>query len=469
MAEHVSEESSIDQMADTYAANVMPEQGIESPAGEKRKIGLIQGPWRERLDFVTRMMRELSSQTDPQEMVQTYARRMREVSPSDGTISLSRRGLQRPRVRITRSHTWEKDVDPWKARDRTFLDGGILSDLIWNNEATIIDDLQVNPNDPSEPYLRGMKSLSAIPLYDQGEALNMVVMLCRGRAGFDEEALPERVWMGNLFGRATHNLVLSAELATAYEAVDRELKIVADMQRSLLPRQFPEVAGLKIASHYQTSRRAGGDYYDFFELPNGQWGILIADVSGHGTPAAVIMAVTHSIAHAHHGPPAPPSRLMQHINQHLTERYTNGTGTFVTAFYGVYDPVLRQLTYSCAGHCPPRVKRARANDSADQPAALESLDGALALPLGIDGNEIYIEATATFQPGDALILYTDGITEARGLASNELFGTDRLDDVLRSCTCNGDEVIRKTLAAVDAFTEHALPIDDQTLLVANIN
>ena len=87
------------------------------------------------------------------------------------------------------------------------------------------------------------------------------------------------VWMSNLFGRATHNLVLAEELKAAYEIVDRELKIVADIQRSLLPSPLPKIPTLGLAAHYQTSQWAGGDYYDFFPLPDGHWGILIADVS----------------------------------------------------------------------------------------------------------------------------------------------------------------------------------------------
>src|SRR6185369_10191873 len=123
---------------------------------------------------------------------------------------------------------------------------------------------------------------------------------------FNPDQFPEFVWMGNLFGRATHNLVLSDELRSAYNTVDREMQIVADIQRSLLPETLPKIPTLDLAAYYQTSRRAGGDYYDFFPLPDGRWGILIADVSGHGTPAAVIMAITHSIAHSFPGPPSSP-------------------------------------------------------------------------------------------------------------------------------------------------------------------
>src|SRR5204863_6200348 len=137
----------------------------------------------------------------------------------------------------------------------------------------------------------------------------------------------------------------------------RELKAVARIQRSLLPSTLPEIPGLDLASSYQTSARAGGDYYDFFRLPDNQWGILMADVSGHGTPAAVLMAVTHTIAHSYPGPAMPPGLLLAHVNRTLTERYTARMGAFVTAFYGVYDPATRTIAFSSAGHPPPRLKR----------------------------------------------------------------------------------------------------------------
>jgi sigma-B regulation protein RsbU (phosphoserine phosphatase) len=452
---HVARDCRLRRRALRSAAH-MPDSSPEP------RIGLLRGPWPKRLEFVMSMMREISRQNDAQSMVQTYGRRMREVLPSDGFVSLSRRELQRPLVRVTRSHLWGNDVNPWQARERVILDRGLLSDLIWTEDALVVEDFCLQPNDPGAPFLEGMRSLVAVPLFDRGAALNMFIALSRQPNGFAHDDLPERVWMSNLFGRATHNLVLSDELKRAYETVDRELKVVADLQRSLLPRQLPAIPTLELAAHYQTSRRAGGDYYDFFELPDGRWGILIADVSGHGTPAAVMMAVTHSIAHTHDGPPTPPSKLLAFINSHLTARYTNGTGSFVTAFYGIYDPENRTLTYACAGHCPPRLKR--------PDGALLSLDHALSLPLGIDGEERFFDHTETLRPGDALVLYTDGITEARkpGTDELEMFGLARLDRVLTDCACDPESIIRRTLLAVEAFSENSAPHDDITMLVAKV-
>src|SRR5437879_11759945 len=104
------------------------------------------------------------------------------------------------------------------------------------------------------------------------------------------------------------------------------MRTVAALQRSLLPDPLPKIPTMSVAAHYQTSHRAGGDYYDFFPLPGGKWGILIADVSGHGTPAAVLMAVTHTIAHTYPGPPPPPGQLPAPLTRTPAGRSRAGPG-----------------------------------------------------------------------------------------------------------------------------------------------
>src|SRR5262249_37588841 len=208
----------------------------------------------------------------------------------------------------------------------------------------------------------------------------------------------------------------------AYKVVDHQMRQVADIQRSLLPARLPDIPTMGLASHYETSQRAGGDYYDVFQLPAGLWGLLIADVSGHGTPAAVLMAITHSLVHTYCGPPLTPAQLLGYVNQHLCARYTAFSDTFVTAFYGIYDPADRTLTCASAGHTPPRLKRC-------QDGSLALLDAVRNLPLGVNPGEQYQEATHGLVPGDQLVLYTDGIIEAQG-PGGQMFGMDRLDRVL---------------------------------------
>jgi sigma-B regulation protein RsbU (phosphoserine phosphatase) len=408
-------------------------------------------------------MRAMSRQTDPQQMVREYGQRVRDLLDIDCSVSLSRRDLDRPSVLVTRSSLSElAGTNPWTQRNRLpVLPGGILSDLIWGDVPVVMNDVTVEPHDPGHPYLAGMRSLAAIPLYDQGRSLNMVVLARRTPFGFDERHLPEHVWMSNLFGRATHNLVLSQELGRAYDAVDRELATVAAIQRSLLPTTVPAIPTLDVAAHYQTSRRAGGDYYDFLPLPRGRWGILSADVSGHSTPAAVIMAIVHSIvAHAPVEIEDPPGRLLEFVNNRLVARYTGGTGTFVTAFYGIYDPADRTLTYASAGH-PAPVRRC-ASDG--QVAPLIAFAG---LPMGIDADERYVPSVARLAPGDALLIYTDGLTEARS-PTGAFFDTDGLSASLARATGTAADLMAAVLADVDRFTAGATPSDDRTLLAVRV-
>src|SRR5947207_5553469 len=214
--------------------------------------------WQKRLAVIVEMMREISRQTDPQAMVRTYGSRIRQLIPVDGAISLSRVGLASPKYRITRSTTWQETINPWKEKDRLpVLEGGLLAQLIYGDEPCLIDDVVVPANDPAGEYLAGHRSLAAVPLFDQGVALNMVVLLRKEPAAFTREQFPELVWVSNLFGRATSNLVLSADLQAAYSALDHELKVVADIQRSLLPAELPRIPTLDLAAFYQPSRRAG--------------------------------------------------------------------------------------------------------------------------------------------------------------------------------------------------------------------
>ena len=400
------------------------------------------GDWRQRLGQIVELVRDMSRHSDPQEMVRSYGEKVRVLLPTDGRLSLSRRGLATPQFRITRSTAWPGDVNPWKEKDRLpLLSGGLLAELIYSDQPRVIENLEVHPDDPAAPHLAGFGSLMAIPMFDQGVAINMVVLLQKAPHGFRNEELPELVWLSNLFGRATNNLVLSEDLQRANKALDREMRIVGDIQRSLLPARIPTIPTLDLATHYQPSQRAGGDYYDFFPLPGGQWGIFIADVSGHGTPAAVLMAVTHCIAHTNPGPAQPPCEVLQYLNHHLATLYTRQNENFITAFYGVYNPADRTMAFACAGHNPPRMKRC-------QDGSLIALDEANGWPLGIAADNVYSQCVVELQPGDQIVFYTDGITEASNPAG-ELFGVDRLDAALESCSLQASSLLESIGAALD--------------------
>lgn len=419
-------------------------------------------PWQEELDIIDRTMKAISGITDPDELVDVYWDGIGELIPVGDYVALSRRNVEPPHYLVTRSSRFTEHFNPWTQRDRLpRLAGGVLGEIIYAGRPVIIDDLpsRLAAADPGRFYLEGFQSLVALPQYDGGESLNVTAMLMPKGMEMDRAMIPLLHWQSGLFGRGTQNLVLRNQLGTALAALDCELQVVGEIQRSLLPERLPAIPGFELAAYYRTSARAGGDYYDFFPLPRGCWGVFIADVSGHGTPAAVLMAITHAIAHAQPGTHTPPGALLDYLNRRLTRSYTRG-GTFVTAFYAVLDPAERTLTYSSAGHNPPRLLRAD---------GVIALDQAASLPLGIVEDQAFTQARVPLEHGDELLLYTDGITEAMAPVPRgqppRLFGVEALDRILLDRATRGPEArIAGIRAAVEAFTANAPPLDDQTLI-----
>jgi len=420
-------------------------------------------PWKEELAIIDRAMRAISGVTDPEELVGVYWEHIGQLVPIKHYLALSRRYETPPHYVITRSSRFDRDINPWTQRHLLpRLSGGLLGDIAFANQPVFIDDLpdRLHRDDPAYTYLEGFQSLIALPQYDDGEALNVTMMLLPKGMEIDPAVIPVLHWQSGLFGRGTQNLVLRNQLAKALAKLDEELKVVGSIQRSLLPHDLPEIPNIELATFYQTSARAGGDYYDFFPLRDGKWGLFIADVAGHGTPAAVLMAITHALAHSQPQTHTPPDMLLAQLNNQLTRSYTQG-GTFVTAFYAVYDPATRQLTYSSAGHNAPRLRRTQ--------GIVEPLDERGGLPLGILEDQVYGQTRVCVCTGDLLLLYTDGITEAYGPQQQEggrdLFGTERLDEALLRCgECSASDCLEQIRRDVAAFTEDAPAADDQTLI-----
>jgi sigma-B regulation protein RsbU (phosphoserine phosphatase) len=416
-------------------------------------------PWQEELAIIDRTMKAISGVTDPEKLVSIYWEEIGDLIPYEDYLSVSRRNVEPPYFLITRSSRFTEHFNPWTQRDRLpRLSGGLVGEIAYANKPVIIDDLpaRLTRDDPAWFYLQGFQILVALPQYDGGEGLNVSMMLIPAGTDFDNSFVPTLHWQSGLFGRGTQNLVLRNQLTAALSALDRELQTVGQIQRALLPEHLPDIPGFELATYYMTSARAGGDYYDFFPLPGGRWGLFIADVSGHGTPAAVLMAITHALAHARPGTHTPPRELLKFLNDHLVRSYTRN-GTFVTAFYAVLDPAARTLVYAAGGHNPPRL--ARGNH-------VIPLDEAGAYPLGIVPIQSFDESTLTLQSGDLLLLYTDGITEAMAPGvSHDEFGVERLDAILRASEKgSAAECLHRIRTNLAAFTANAAPADDQTLV-----
>ncbi len=408
----------------------------------------------ERLREYFELVRILSEQTSPHELLMAYRSRSRFVVPYDVVVSLSRRGLSDGRVRITRSNVWDDEINPWKAPHRLpIVDRGLIPQLMDAGRPVKIDHLELSPDDPLAPYAGGMSSLVASPIFHQGLPLYMVILMRAEPASFTLDELATLVLTSNLVGRATSQTLMTQQLSEAYDALDREFRAVGDIQRGLLPRDLPAIEGVTIAVHYETSARAGGDYYDFLPLPDGRLGVLIADVSGHGPAAAVVMAMMHAILHARPELACHPTQVMRVLNHRLLASVR--PGQFATAFYGVLDPKALTLRYTLAGHDPPRLLRGD-----HELIALPLTEG---MPLAIQEDFELSEQMVSLQKKDRLLLFTDGITESFG-PHGDMFGVGRLDTALRRCRATPNGMISCITSDLLAHSGEGIPTDDRTLV-----
>lgn len=227
------------------------------------------------------------------------------------------------------------------------------------------------------------------------------------------------------------------------------------IQKSILPQQPPSVPGLELALHSAQADAAGGDFYDIRPVGPNRWAFVIADVSGHGLAATAILVLIHALGRAVQGELAPGAALAL-INDPLATRYLANTGKFVTAFVALYDSQTHVLTYAAAGHPPPRLVRGN---------QVRRLDAVSGLPLGIDKTSEYRNETVQLQPGDHLVLFTDGITESVN-AAHECFGDERLDAILAVPSSSAAEMLNQVVSSVKTFRAQSPASDDETCFVA---
>ena len=220
--------------------------------------------------------------------------------------------------------------------------------------------------------------------------------------------------LGALRDHVAQIRLLAERLRLLNGALERETSAVGRLQRDLLPDGPPGLTGYEWSLHYETSTRSSGDYYDFVGFADGRIGVLIADASGHGAPAAVLMAMTRTLVHVVATEALTPDRVLSRLS--LTLSRLIPAGSFVTACYLILEPESGRFEYSLAGHDPPLVVRAAER-------CVERLRDAGGPPLGAFPTMPFATARGRLADGDALVLHTDGLTEALD-ASGRLLGEE---------------------------------------------
>jgi sigma-B regulation protein RsbU (phosphoserine phosphatase) len=269
--------------------------------------------------------------------------------------------------------------------------------------------------------------------------------------------------LADSFNRMSTSIQKLLQVQRDKQRLDEELRIAREIQKSLLPVRPPRIPGLDIADLCEPAREVGGDYYDFFELGPRQLGVLVADVSGKGTSAALYMAELKGLTLALSQIERSPRQLLIRLNQHLAEHLDNRS--FITMTYAVIDLERRTLTSARAGHTPLIV----VSGGISETIVTDGMVLGLRLPHAAERfNEILEEHTRTIAPGDLIVLYTDGITEATN-ADDELFGDEALAELLASQHHLDAAGIRERIVRdVRAFVGTAEPHDDMTMVVIKI-
>jgi sigma-B regulation protein RsbU (phosphoserine phosphatase) len=275
--------------------------------------------------------------------------------------------------------------------------------------------------------------------------------------------IPNEDELGDLatsFNAMTKAVKKGREEAILRAHLESELDTARKIQEKLLPHEMPQLSGFEIAGTSIPSKQVGGDYFDFLDLGRGQLGIAIADVSGKGIPAALLMANLQASLHAQSLESEKVGEVANRINNLLVR--STDANMFVTFFYGLLDRHQSTFTSTNAGHNPPLLLRA------DQ--TMERLvEGGLVL--GFLPNQTYMQQITTLQPGDILVLYTDGITEARvpeeeEVIGDKLFGEDRLVQVVKdNVSLSAREIQSAILRSVSDHTKNTPQGDDITLVI----
>ncbi len=367
----------------------------------------------------------------------------------------------------------EPDVEPLMLqRMRRHIRSGRYSFVFAQNGIEALDVLNSDPeidmvvSDINMPKMDGLTLLSqiselnpdlrAVIVSAYGDMKNIRTAMNRGAFDFVTKPLDFDDLQVTI-ERTLENMKAWKEALSSRDklvSLQRELDVASQMQQSILPTQFPRGDDFEVFGSMEPARNVGGDFFDVVLLDDGEIGLAIADVSGKGVPAALFMMSSRTLLKGSAIGLTEPGKVLREVNNLLAE--DNESAMFVTVLYAVYDPATGHLSYANGGHNLPVIFHADGSST-----VLEYTEGlALAVLPGME----FVEGELTLEPGDTLVLYTDGVTEAMD-AANEEFGMERLRAVFAGGGPQGAEAANEAVfAAVREFVSGAPQSDDITCL-----
>jgi phosphoserine phosphatase RsbU/P len=303
--------------------------------------------------------------------------------------------------------------------------------------------------------LLGLRSILCVPLKVKEEVKGVIYADNRFEAGIFTQADLELLHAIAAIGAIAIENARLYQMAVEKGRMQRELQLAREMQTSFLPQEIPQIAGWEFAARWQPAREVAGDYYDFIPVGPDRLGLVIADVTDKGAPAALFMIFSNSIVRASLHPEMAPAESIQNANRLITSKSPNAM--FVTLVYVLLEPGTGQAIYVNAGHNPPLYY----NSQADHLQGLSRTG----MVLGIDADTPYYQRSMVLNPGDFLLLYTDGLTDSMDHA-NQPFGVERLEAILmESRHLPADKIISRIEDELYSHSGGTTPFDDVTLLL----
>ncbi len=332
---------------------------------------------------------------------------------------------------------------------------GIIGHVILTGECVVAPDVR-----QESKYVEGRpqtRSEIAVPIVVRDRTIGALNLESDTWGAFSAADLEVLHFFSNAAAISIEKAMLHRQVLER-QAIDGQLQIAHQVQARLLPRQDPAVEGYDISGLSLPAFDIGGDYYDYIHLPDGRLGLVVADVAGKGIPAALIMSTFRALLRTSARRNPLVSQTVQEINTSLAESI--GLPAFVTSVYGVLEPATGRFTFANCGHNAPLV--VRANGTVEQLLSSGPF-------LGVFAGGAYVEREVVVEPGDVLVLYTDGVVELEGDAGED-FGVERLGSVVNAMRGLGaGDMVAATVSATRDFAHGRPYADDFTLVILRRN
>ena len=400
------------------------------------------------LSLLNDLARDIGASRDAEAIMHTIVRRaLKSVAAEQGVITLIEDQGTDAMTTFIRTAGSSVQEGAYKVND------SLLGWMMLHNKPLVINDPIYDTRFQGTRWDDTIRSILCVPLLIRSRLLGLLTVYNKKKpTGFtagDERLLA-------IIAAQSAQILENARLYEEEKALlsmREEVRLAHEIQTSLLPEKPPQLAGYDIAGLSLPAQTVGGDYFDYISLDDGRLGLSVGDVSGKGLPASLLMANVQATLRGQTATGDSVPVCMERVNTLLCQRIRKGS--FVTLIYGALNPTDHIFHFANAGHNRPYVRRA---DS-----TIERLDrGGLAL--GFLPNHTYHETTFTFNPGDLLLLYSDGITEAMN-PNREEFGEERLIALLKSLgVLPAQGLINHIIKIVTQHTQGAPPSDDMTLL-----